>query len=186
MDIALFNLIHSLAGSSDALDVLGIFLAKYLAYFFVLFFIGAILFIKDRQRRIAAVLYSLLSFFIGYGLIKYTINFFLYRDRPFVSGNFAPLIDINQTAAMPSGHALTFFLLSTIIYLVVSRRVGGWLYVFAFLIGIGRIYAGVHYPLDILAGAIIGILTAILVRLAFFRLTLPAPVKREVGEEQML
>ncbi len=181
MDIALFNFIHSLAGSSDALDVLGIFLAKYLAYFFVLFFIGLVLFVKDRQQRIAVILYTLLSYFVGYGLILKTINYFLYRDRPFVSGNFAPLVDVAPTASMPSGHALTFFLLSTIVYLVVSRRVGSWLYVFAFLIGLGRVYVGVHYPLDVLAGALIGIACALGVRKIFFA-NLTRPVKVSTTE----
>jgi undecaprenyl-diphosphatase len=72
--------------------------------------------------------------------------------------------------SFPSGHAAFFFALATAVTLFNkkvhperSRRTGIWLFVGAFLISLARIYAGVHYPSDILAGAAVGVFSGWLV-----------------------
>jgi undecaprenyl-diphosphatase len=64
-----------------------------------------------------------------------------------------------------SSHAANSFGLAMLIFLIFKKR---WQYVsgmflWAFLVSYSRIYLGVHYPLDILAGALVGIITASLV-----------------------
>ena len=60
-------------------------------------------------------------------------------------------------SSFPSDHAVIFFAASTAL-LFISRRLGIWslLYTF-FVICMPRVYLGIHYPTDILAGAVIGI-----------------------------
>ena len=58
--------------------------------------------------------------------------------------------------SFPSGHANTAFSAATLL----SLEFGGWFwlcYIPAFLVGYSRIYMGVHFPLDVAAGAAIGI-----------------------------
>jgi undecaprenyl-diphosphatase len=43
---------------------------------------------------------------------------------------------------------------------MVNRRAGALLYVFAALFAVSRVYCGVHYPLDIVAGAMVGVIGA--------------------------
>lgn len=79
-----------------------------------------------------------------------------------------------------SSHATNFFGIATFLFLVLRRRLpqaGPWLFFYAALIAYTRIYLGVHYPGDIIGGAILGSLVAILVFWAFNRFVWTLPSK---------
>jgi undecaprenyl-diphosphatase len=58
-------------------------------------------------------------------------------------------------SSFPSDHAVVEFCLATGLW-IVSRRLGAWAIGYSVLISLSRIYAGAHYPTDILAGALLG------------------------------
>lgn len=90
----------------------------------------------------------------------------LKRDRPFVK-----LDNVNtynsknlDKYSFPSGHATAAFTFATILSLrYPQKEVVIPTYLWASLVSIGRVYNGVHYPSDVLAGAIIGTATSFLV-----------------------
>jgi undecaprenyl-diphosphatase len=86
------------------------------------------------------------------------------RDRPPLSNpDPEPLVDLPATHSFPSGHATVSFACATVLALAVPRlRVP--LYALATLISLSRVYVGVHYPLDVLAGAALGVGIAIALR----------------------
>ena len=65
--------------------------------------------------------------------------------------------------SFPSGHATFFMALAFSIYFL-HKKIGYWFMLAALLIGMARIAAGVHYPVDILAGFGLGALVAYLVK----------------------
>jgi len=61
--------------------------------------------------------------------------------------------------AMPSNHALNFFVTAAFLTMIVRRRTWGIsLFIIALSVGVSRIYLGKHYPSQVLAGAAIGAL----------------------------
>jgi undecaprenyl-diphosphatase len=70
-----------------------------------------------------------------------------------------PLLEVPTTSSFPSGHAATSFACA----LVLARfapRLTIPLFVLAALIAFSRVYVGVHYPFDVLAGALLGLAIA--------------------------
>ena len=64
--------------------------------------------------------------------------------------------------SFPSGHAAFFFALAMAVYFY-NKKWGTWFFATAILITVARVIAGVHYPPDILGGAVIGIMVAYIV-----------------------
>ena len=100
------------------------------------------------------------------------------RDRPGV-GRAVPdeLLEAPSTYSFPSGHATVSFACATVLALAVPRL--RWpLFTLAALIAFSRVYVGVHYPGDVLAGAVLGVLLAIALRMLAAALRRLAPLTR--------
>ena len=72
-----------------------------------------------------------------------------------------PLIAIPHSDSFPSGHTATSFACATVLAVLVPRAAPAF-YVLALAIGYSRIYVGVHWPLDVVGGAVVGVATALL------------------------
>jgi undecaprenyl-diphosphatase len=66
------------------------------------------------------------------------------------------LVHVPDTGSFPSGHATTSFACATVLSVLAPRLAPGFL-VLAAAIGFSRVYAGVHYPLDVVGGAVLGV-----------------------------
>ena len=82
----------------------------------------------------------------------------VHRHRPFEH----QLGPASSTHSFPSGHAATSFACATVLSFY-APRLRGPLFALATLIGLSRIYNGMHYPTDVLAGAVLGVLVGLLV-----------------------
>lgn len=163
INTSLFQTIYGLAHRWWVLDWLGIFFASYLGYFLILAAILLLIKEKSWRQRIYFFSLSALSIILARGIITEIIRFFYYQPRPFVVLSLEPLINHDITSSFPSGHAAAYFALSlTVFYL--NRQWGSWFLGLALLMGLARIFVGVHWPLDILFGAIIGLGSAFLIK----------------------
>jgi undecaprenyl-diphosphatase len=75
-----------------------------------------------------------------------------------------PLVPAPRDGSFPSGHAATSFACATVLALALPRY-GLAFFVLAAAIAWSRVYVGVHYPLDVLGGAILGVLVATALRM---------------------
>jgi undecaprenyl-diphosphatase len=82
------------------------------------------------------------------------------RDRPpAVIVDPEPLMEVPTTSSFPSGHAATSFACALILARAAPRLTIP-LFVLAALIAFSRVYVGVHYPFDVMAGALLGLAVA--------------------------
>jgi undecaprenyl-diphosphatase len=169
MDIFLFQRINGLANNSKFLDFVGIFFADYFQYVLGIVLLALLFWpkkdvIKNRLMVISAVLSVVLSRLIFTEIIR----FFYHSARPYLVLETAnKLIAENQDyASFPSGHAAFFFALATGVFLY-NKKLGIWYFIAAILMGLARIFVGVHWPSDILAGAVVGIISGIIVNEIF-------------------
>ena len=86
------------------------------------------------------------------------------RPRPFVdhAASLTVFSSHSTDASFPSDHASAAFAIAVAV-LVFHRRTGLAFLALATAISVGRVFEGVHYPSDILAGAVVGTVSAILV-----------------------
>ncbi|HXZ57055.1 MAG TPA: phosphatase PAP2 family protein [Gaiellaceae bacterium] len=81
------------------------------------------------------------------------------RRPPLVYPEPRPLVGVPHSGSFPSGHAATAFACATVIAWT-APRLAVPAFVLAAAISWSRIYVGVHWPLDVLGGAVLGVLVA--------------------------
>ncbi|MGH7999800.1 MAG: phosphatase PAP2 family protein [Brasilonema sp.] len=162
-DVPTLVAIHSTAGAQ--LDVIAVTLTQFGRIRIVLpvvATIGLVLLIQKRWRSLT----YLLTTEIGSAIINRTAKEFMHRVRPHLWESLAPELSFS----FPSGHSMTSMTLVAALVILTWGSVWCWVVLIAgslFVLGIGwtRLYLGVHFPSDILAGWMVSIAWAIGVNL---------------------
>jgi undecaprenyl-diphosphatase len=128
-------------------------------------------------KRPAIFLYVLLADLVA-DLASIVLRYATGRDRPPVRFSEPdPLVRVPHNPSFPSGHAATAFACAaTLAWLTPLPRIP--LFTLAALIAFSRVYAGVHYPLDVIGGAVLGLLVATALRRLAGALRRSAPAPR--------
>ena len=156
MERAIFELIYGISFRSDVIDSVLIFFAQQLPYIIVVLLFVFLL--KDFKRYLLLPVLALLAAGFADLVIVDIIRSFFFRARPFTEEGIVSLFERAPTPSFPSGHAAFFFALSTVVFFY--NKKAGYLFFFASaLMVFARVASGVHWPLDILAGVMIGILS---------------------------
>jgi membrane-associated phospholipid phosphatase len=132
-----------------------VFIALWVFYMLVHTEKGMFLGIQNTIKHIRELF---ASFFVGgfAWVIASIVKVSTRVPRPFEAiPSFDPLFRYGSLDSFPSGHA-TFFGALAVYTFLLHPRAGAWFLFGAFLIGISRMLAGVHYPVDIVVGFIIG------------------------------
>ncbi|GAB2702457.1 phosphatase PAP2 family protein [Aliiglaciecola aliphaticivorans] len=126
-------------------------------------FVTLFLLIENKPKIAALLVVAITSGM----LVSFSLKYGITRPRP----DLVPHGSYVYTSSFPSGHAmlsaLVYFTLAGMLsYLPVRNRVKTYFYVIAiiltFSIGVSRVYLGVHWPTDVIAGWLMGIGWALL------------------------
>lgn len=133
----------------------------------IIWILLGIIFLFPRKTRRAAII-SLVSLLCAHLLCNEVLKDYVGRIRPYeVVEGLQVLIAKPSDYSFPSGHAMCSFAAAIVYFRHQPRRLGVPMMVLAFLISFSRLYVGVHYPSDVILGAILGTVIAAVLVLIF-------------------
>ncbi len=156
---SIFKKINYFAGRWKNLDYVAIFSAIILPYLMLVF----LLTFSFYRNNLWIFFYALAAGFLGRFGINELIHIIYKRQRPALLKETKTLIPIPKDYSLPSGHASFFFAISFFLffYNVILALI---FLAISLIIGVARVFCGVHWFRDILAGAGVGLISAFIIK----------------------
>lgn len=132
---------------------------------FIWIIISLILIFNKKYRYVGVVTLTILltATILGEGIIKHIVQ----RPRPSIYIDAASLlVKVPNSYSFPSGHTATAFGAALVLGKY-FKRYKYFIYFFACIMGFSRVYLFVHYPSDVIAGIVLGIISYKLVTYLF-------------------
>ncbi len=131
-----------------------------------MFVIVLIVFPKKKSTRI--YFFVFFSVVISW-VISQMVKDLFFTVRPFKINGFPPLTITNPNDnSFPSGHAASAFALAAAVF-IINKKLGILMFILAVFVGLGRVLSNVHYPIDVLGGAVLGIFVPLFLSDLFLR-----------------
>lgn len=167
LDRAWFHSINSIAGKNGFLDWLARVGADdhIIPVLLALLVLATLFFAKGqraRERAFRSMICAVGAAFLSMVLL-YALNSLFFRPRPFTTQAVHLLFYHNTDSAFPSNAATLAFALAFGVFLY-WRGLGGVMLGLAAFQGLSRTFTGIHYPFDIIAGLVLGLGAALVLR----------------------
>lgn len=169
MDLQIAVFLNKL-GAGTFIDSLTKFISSYL--FLIILWTAliliALIFDKTKGRKVlmAVTIAIILHFLISEGIFKILLaNFFELRVRPYLAHpDLITALGTNADASFPSSHMASTTAILTVFIYYYKKFSSVWIFSILFIMAMAfaRIHNGMHYPTDVLAGTILGIIYGII------------------------
>lgn len=166
MDIAILEWINNNLHASNTLTSIFAFITNLGDVGFIWLLLSLILMMFKNTRKAGLVM--IISLGVNYLMVDIFLKHVFVRTRPyFISDEIMSFLKsigfkLPSSYSFPSGHSSSSFSVAFALFLY-NKKWGTPSLVLASLIAFSRLYFGVHYPTDVLAGVMIGIIVAYLV-----------------------
>lgn len=141
-------------------NMLIIFAAKYLFILSVLI-AGIYFLLLSIPKKKEFSVFTVIALPFTYVLAKLS-SLFIFDPRPFVTDHITPLIAHASDNGFPSDHMLLTTAIASVVF-VYNRWLGLLLFGIALAVGISRVIAGVHHPLDIIGSVVLAVISTAVV-----------------------
>lgn len=142
----LFFSINATQDSSAVAVSIAIFVAEWLIYAIPLLLLAVWLWGKPQARTSAVI--ALVA--VGIGLaVNQAVSAVWPLPRPFMLGLGHLFVPHAPESSFPSDHTTVFVAAGIAFIFSGQRAVGAAITIFAFLVGVSRVYLGLHFPLDV-------------------------------------
>lgn len=146
---------------SDILNHIFVFITNFFGQAGIFWIAAAVLLLLFKKTRPAGIACAIALAIQGV-LINLVIKPIVARPRPYDACSLLiPLVTRLKDYSFPSGHTGCAFSAAIVMAKMLPKKIGVPAVIIACLLGFSRMYVGVHYPTDVLAGALIGIGSAI-------------------------
>jgi len=174
LNAKIFFYLNHMAGKSILFDKMVVFCGHYLPYILIVVVVlmfSITFFSLDGEKTLETTRFVVTigapSFILATIFTK-LIRIYHYSPRPFVNNPIRQLLYHSDVSSFPSMHATFFFTLATVICVFNKKKIidskghpllsKSWpFFIGAILISIARVIGGVHWPADVVAGAVLGI-----------------------------
>lgn len=157
-EFAVLDFIHNNI-ANPVLDFVAVFISSLGTMSILWVVLTAVLLINKKTRRLGAAMAVavILVFIIGNLILKPMIA----RVRPYeINSTINLLVAKENDYSFPSGHTYFAFCCATVIFMR-HKKVGTAFLIFAVFMGLSRLYLYVHFPTDVICGAVLGIIVGI-------------------------
>lgn len=140
----------------DTYQILVSFTAEYLLWLIPILILIFSLIKSNAKLRVKA--WYIFSAMISSSLVSLILKLLVQRPRPFEVYTIIEKISVGGSASFPSGHTTSAFALAlALAFAFKNKYITAISIIWATGVGFSRIYCGVHYPSDVLAGIILGV-----------------------------
>lgn len=137
-----------------------IFSARYIPWLFLLIIVIFIMYrtvtgiIERKDHLIRRIIFTVSTAGVIAFILQLFLKLIITHERPFLQGIYS-FYEYGSFESFPSGHALVFMALAVAMFYI-HRNIGFILIALAFIIGFARMIVGIHWPVDIISGWLLG------------------------------
>lgn len=155
-EIDILNWLYNTLGCS-AMDCVSLVFEYVFKYDILWIVIGLIMIYTRKYRMFGLVLIA--AIILEFCMVA-SLKLIVERPRPFEEYAVNALVTSFSSYSFPSGHTASLFCAATVVS-VFRRSAAPSMFALAFIVGLTRMYMYAHYPTDVLAGAVVGVLCAL-------------------------
>jgi len=135
-------------------------LAEYLIYIVPIALLW-LWFFSQKSKKVA--MRALASAVVAWVVLARTVGLWVHRDRPFDVGGVRELLFHRPDYSFPSDHATVFFAVAASFYFSGNKKLAYVFFGMAMVNSIFRVATGLHWPSDVIVGAVFGVVSAWLI-----------------------
>ena len=155
MNKRLFEKIYFFTAKNKWAEKTAVFITQLSKPAFIIIYIAGILTLYATGKEGTVKMIAVPFFTLVFNTI---LRKLLNKPRPFLTDGVEKLVEHGESGSFPSNHACSSMIIS-LSYILVCPRAVLPLIIFSFFTGLSRIMTGVHYPLDVLCGWLISLIS---------------------------